>query len=210
MSGVVLNPVAANLADGVQQASNVFGRQGEQLKGDLHGKWFVANARKSVFVFTKSGFTQVATGSGPVSLFTLYNPPSSGVMAEIISTEVNAVSATTVVNVLGWYFSTAALTALGTFTTPAVAGTNYFSGRAGDTPNGGVVPYISFTHSGTPVRLDVVASFAAITNTSIQSAVKWHEGTLLLPPGIAMSLLASTASFTNADLAVKWAEYPFA
>ncbi len=210
MSGIVLNPVAANLGDGTQQANNVYGKQGEQLKADLHGKWFVANARKSLFSFNVTNVTVPVVAASLVSVFTLYNPPSSGVNAEIILTELGTDSATEVVNTMGWYFSTPALTALGTFTTKAAALTNYFSGRVGDTPNGGVVPYTAYTHSGTPVRIDMVASFGGTTAPGVWQPYKTHDGALILPPGVAMSLAASTGAFAGLDVGVKWAEWPFA
>lgn len=210
MSGVVLNPVAANLGDGTQQLNNVYGKQGEQLKADLHGKWYNANARKSVFSFTVANVTVPTIASGLVSVFTLYNPPSSGVSAEIITTEMGLETATEVVNTMGWYFSTAALTALGTFTTPAVALTNYFSGRVGDTPNGGVKPYTAYTHSGTPVRIDMAATITATAVTAVVYPVKAHDGGLILPPGIAMSFATSTGAYAGVDITVRWAEWPFA
>jgi hypothetical protein len=211
MPGVVTNPVAAKLGDGLMQANNVFGVQGEQLKADLHGKWYNAAVRKSVFMFNVTAVTVPVVGSGLVSVFTLYNPPSSGVLAEIIRTDIGTVVVPTVVNTFGWYFSTAALTAAGTFTTKAVALSTFFSGRVGDTPSAGVVPYTAYTHSGTPVRCDIVATLAGTTSPAMLQLFKNHEGTLILPPGIAMSFATSTAAETASalDLGVTWAEWPF-
>lgn len=212
MPGLVLSPTSALLGDGTNQANNVFGKQGEQLGADLHGKWFNANMRKGMFKFTVSAVTIPVVAASLVSVFTLYNPPGSGVLAEIIYTQVGQVNATTVVDDRNWYFSTAVLTAAGTFTTPAVGGTNYFTGRVGDTPNGQVKPFSAYTHSGTPVKCDAVSTIGAVTDAGAFSVVKWHEGTLLLPPGIAISLANSTAvdggAFSSIDCA--WAEWPFA
>ncbi len=211
MPGVVSNPVAAKLGDGVQQANNLYGVQGEQLKADLHGKWWNAAVRKSVFTFNVTAKTVPVIAATLVSVFTLYNPPGSGVNAEIIRTDVGTVVVPTVVNTLGWYFSTPTLTAAGTFSTAATALTNYFSARIGDTPAGNVVPYTAYTHSGTPVRCDIVCTFPAITAPGLWQPFKSHEGTFILPPGIAMSLAMSTAADTASalDLGVTWAEWPF-
>lgn len=211
MPGLVLNPASALLGDGTQAANNVFGKQGEQLNADLHGKWFNGNSRKSLFAARATGLTVPVIAASLVSVFTLYNPPGSGVMAEIVRTEIGQVLAATVVDDVNWYSSSAVLTAAGTFTTPGVAGTNYFSGRVGDTPNGQVKFFSAYTHSGTPVWADYVATYGATTDSATQ-LVKWHEGTLLLPPGIAMSLAMSTTISTASGLsmAATWVEWPFA
>lgn len=212
MPGLILNPVSALLGDGVAQANNVFGRQGEQLNADLHGKWFNSNSRKGLFVARVTGVTIPVIAATLVSVFTLWNPPGSGVMAEIVQTFVGQVLATTVVDDLNWYSSSATLTAAGTFTTPGVAGTNYFSGRVQDNPNGQVKPFSAYTHSGTPVWADYVATFGAVTDASAFQLIKNHEGSLLLPPGIAISLAMSTAASTASGLSVgaSWCEWPFA
>ncbi len=211
MPGVVANPVSAKLGDGIQQANNLYGVQGEQLKADLHGRWWNAGVRKSVYTFNVTAVTVPMVASALVSVFTLYNPPGSGVLAEIVRTDIGTVVVPTVVNTMGWYFSTATLTAAGTFTTKAVALSTYFSGRVGDTPSGGVVPYTAYTHSGTPVRCDLVATLAGTTSPALLQLFKNHEGTLILPPGIAMSFATSTAAQTASaiDLGVTWAEWPF-
>lgn len=211
MSGLVLNPISAVLGDGTQQTNNVFGKQGEQLGADMHGKWYNAAMRKGAFKFFVTAVTVPVVASGLVSVFTLWNPPASGVLAEIIYTGVGQVLATTVVDDIGWYSSSAALTAAGTFTTPAVANTNWLSARVQDTPAGQVKPYLAYTHSGTPVKADHVGTFGAVTDAQVFSLIKFHEGSLILPPGIAMSLAMSTAAGTTSGLSaeVEWAEWPF-
>lgn len=212
MANTVYNPNTSNVSDGSVPANDLVGKQGEKIVADLHGKWYNAANRKNVFKFSAAAAVTVPVGSASnlVSVFTLYNPASSGVMGEIITTELGHSNATTVVNVIAWYFSPAALSALGTFTTPGVANTNYFSARVGENPAGQIVPYSAYTHSGTPVRVDMVATFGAVTDATVwNAAVKTHDGALLLPPGVAISLGTSTATETNCHVGVTWAEWPF-
>lgn len=210
--GQVISGAASNLSDGVTQAQSLIGKQGEALAADLHGQFYNMAVRGKVGKFNRTGITVPVVANNLVSVFGLHNPAGSGVIAEIIQTEVAQVAATTVVDALGWYFSTAALSLLATFTTPSVANTNFFSGRVGDAPGLGCVPYNAVTHSGTPVRVDVVFSFGAVTDAVVFGGVaKNHNGTLLLPPGILMSLAMSTAAgtATGLDLGVAWAEFPY-
>lgn len=212
MASLVASPVAANYADGTTPASPLAGKQGEALAADIHGKYFAAAVRGKVFKFNRTAVTVPVIAATLGSVFSLYNPPGSGVVAEVIHTEVGQVLSTTVVDTLAWYFSNATLTALATFTTLAVANSTLFSGRAGDTPSNGVLAYSAVTHSGTPVRADMVASFGATSDAVVMPAIqKIHEGTLLLPPGIVMSLAMSTAAGTGSglDLGVCWAEWPY-
>lgn len=211
MAVTVVNPNTANVADGYQPAHPIGGRQGEQLIAQMHGKYFAANLRKNVFKFNVTAVAVTVVANNLVSVFGLYNPPGSGVIAEMISTEVGQDAAATIVDTLGWYFSNATLSAAATFTTLAAANTNYFSGRVGDVPSGAVRPYTAVTHSGTPVRCDIVCSWGATTDAGLFSVPKQHDGALLLPPGILMSLAVSTTITTavGLDLACSWAEWPY-
>lgn len=210
--GQVITPAGSNFGDGTTQAQGLIGKQGETLAADIHGQFYNMAVRGKVGKFNRTAVTIPVVANNLVSVFGLYNPAGSGVIAEIIQTEIAQVLATTVVDALGWYFSTAALSLLATFTTPAVANTNFFSGRVGDAPGLGVIPHNAVTHSGTPVRVDVVFSFGAVTDAVVFGGVaKNHNGTLLLPPGILMSLAMSTAAGTASGLdpGVVWAEFPY-
>lgn len=207
--GSVANPVSTNQPDGSTPLL-LSGRQGELLTSDIHGAYFTAAYRQNVFKFNVTAKTLPVVASGVVSVFTLWNPPSSGVIGELISLDIGIVVATTVVDTIGWYYSAGTTALAGTFTTPSVAGTNHFSARVGDTPANKIAPYTGYTHSGTPVRADIVGSFAAITDATAQDIHKDYNGQLLLPPGVAISLCASTAAAGTAgsDPEVIWSEWP--
>jgi len=188
----------------------LLGPQGDSINSDIHGKAFTAAWRGNLFWANRTAVTIPVVTSGVTSVFTLWNPPSSGVIAEMFDTEIGMVLATTVVDVVGWYFSPPQLTAAGTFTTPGVAGTNFGSCRIGDAVNNKVQFYSAYVHSGTPVRADIIGSFGATTDPTSQLPSKFYEGRLLLPPGIAMSICMSTAAGTSSGLdpSCRWAEWP--
>lgn len=207
---LVISPVSANYADGSQPAQAAAGKQGEALSADIHGQYYNANVRGKVFKAVSAAITLPVVAATLASLFSLYNPPGSGVMAEVVHTEFGHSTATDVVDIVGWYTSTLALTALGTLGTAFIAGTNLFSGRIGDTAAPACIAG-AFTHSGTPVRVEMVCTIGAVTDSVILPAiVKVHNGTLILPPGYVISLAASTAAFAATAAGVTWAEWPYA
>lgn len=212
MAGLVINPTGVLLGDGTSQANNAFGKQGEQIGADLHGPAYEAACRGKVFKFNRTAVTVPVVAATLVSVFGLYNPATSGVIAEVITTEVGQVLATTVVDTLAWYVSFGSNASGATFTTPAVANTSYFSARIGEVPGGQVVPYNAVTHVGTPVRVELIAAFGATTDAVVMPSVaREHKGGFLIMPGTLASLAMSTAAGTASglDLGVTWAEFPY-
>jgi hypothetical protein len=187
-------------------ASPALGEHSQQLVADVHGKWFEANYRGKLFTYNVTGVTVPVVASGLVSVFTLYNPPGSGVIGEIVSSQLGQVLATTVVDTVGWYSSSVALTGLGTFTTIAQARSCNVQGSAANA----IKPYSAYTHSGTPIREDIIMAFGATTDPSLALIEKQHDGRLILPQGIAMSVAMSTAAGTTSglDIQATWAEWP--
>ena len=209
--GFVLNPVTANNPISSNPLPPSLGRQGEELISELHGKYGTAAMNKALFNFNVTAVAIPVVSSAVASVFTLWNPPSSGVLAEMVDTELGQVLATTVVNAIGWYFTSGSGALAGTFSTKAAANTNYFSARTGDVPNGNVIPYTAYTNSGIPVRVDIIGSFGAVTDAGMPLPAKIYDGRLWVPPGVAMSVLASTAiTFTaGLDVSCRWIEWPF-
>jgi hypothetical protein len=181
------------------------GRQGDQLGSEIHGKFYTSNYRTRSFEANASAITVPVNAANLVSVFTLYNPTASGVNAEIIDTSVFQVLAATVVDTVGWYYSTAVLTQKGTFTTPGTVN----GGRVGGATPNQVLFYSAYTHSGTPVLADFIGSFGAVTNVTAGGIQKFYDGRLILPPGIAMSVAMTTAAGTASGLAVevRWSEW---
>lgn len=212
MPGLVLNPANAKLGDGTQQPNNVYGVQGEQIDADIHGQYWNAGVRKNVFRFLQDSVALPTAAATAASKFALYNPTNSGVIAEVIFTEMGQDVATTVVNTYAWYASWGANTQANlTALTAGVANTDFVSGRIGDTPSPQCVPYKAITFTIIPVRVDFILAIPAVTATGIYVLKKDHQGTLLLPPGGLLSLHCSTtAEGAGANsVSVTWAEWPY-
>lgn len=211
--GQVQNPVQTNNPISTNPIPPTMGRDGSYLVAESGGKFGTAGINKGSFWFNSTALTIPVIASALVSVFSLWNPPSSGVLAEMIDTELGQVLATTVVDTVGWYFSSGSQALAGTFTTKAVANTDYGSARVGDNPTNNALPYKAYTHSGTPVRCDIIGSFGAVTdNPGISHSEKIYDGRLFVPPGTVISAAMSTAAGTTSglDLSCRWIERPFA
>jgi hypothetical protein len=110
-----------------------------------------------------------------------------------------------VVDTVAWYSSSVALSGLATLTTLAAARSCQVQGS----PANSIKPYSAATHSGTPVREDLIMAFGATTDAGLAFIEKQHEGRLLLPPGVLMSVAMSTAAGTASglDIQATWAEW---
>lgn len=207
VKGIVKNPTAA-VAGLSTESQLAQAAHGQLQTANVHGQWFEANFRNRLFSYNVTAVQLPVVASGLVSVFTLYNPPDSNIVAELVSAQIGQVLVTTVVNDISWYSSSAVLTAAGTFTTLAQAR----SGRAQAAASNGVKPYSAYTHSGTPIREDIIATMGGITNPVVAVVQKKYDGELLLPPGIAMSVAASTATTFTAGTGIEatWAEWPAA
>lgn len=203
--GNVTDPTQTAQQDGSTPAFTS-GRQGEQLASELHGKCYIANYRGKLFEANVVNVTIPVNAATLVSVFTLYNPVGSGINMEMVDTSVNQWMATTVVDQVGWYFSSAVLSSKGSF---ATAGT-VNSGIVGASPANKGQFWTAFTHSGTPVLCDVIGGYGAVTNTTAGGVTKFYDGRLILPPGIAMSVAMATAAGTTTglNLEARWTEWP--
>jgi len=205
--GAVQNPTSTSSPD---QTTPQFtsGRQSELCISEVHGKYYIAAYRGKVFHGQNTAFTIPVVGATSASKFTLYNPASSPVLAEIFSTELNCLVAPEVVDTFGWYAALPSNIAAGTFTTltaPTMA-------RIGDGASNLVQFYTAYTHAtAAPTRVDVVGSYGAASTTGGPGTIrKEHDGKLLLMPGQLISLLASTTITTavSMDGEAIWAEWP--
>ncbi len=181
---------------------------GQLATAMIHGDFFEANFRGKVFTANVTAVQIPLQATNVISVFSLYNPPGSNVVAEMLRTTIGQVLVTSVVNTIGWYSSTASVTALGTFTTLGVAR----SSRVQDPATNAVKFYSAYTHTGAITREDIIGSFGGITDPGLSLPDKQYNGQLILPPGIVMSVCASTASSFTAgmDIQATWAEWPSA
>ncbi len=201
----VSNPSNNSSSDGTTVTA-LAGKAGEQVVTNLRGKYYTSNYRGTVFTFNRTAVTVPVIAATLVSVFSLWNPPGSGKNAELISFDYGIVLATTVVDVVGLYYSSGSLALAGTFTTAGTA----LSGSVGSTAANVVLPYSAYTHSGTPTRHSILGFFGAVTTTNSQPAHLDFDGRVIVPPGTVVSIAMSTAASTTSgvDLGLTWAEVP--
>jgi len=209
--GLIQNPALLNSPDGQDGQMNL-GKQNEQLVAEIHGPQYAAALRGNLFTANRTAVTTPVIASGLVSVFSLYNPPNSGKVLELIDMDVGLLSATTVIDVLGLYWQGAPVSGQATFTTPGVFGTNVFGGAPGKGGPSGIF-YSALTHlSGTtPVRIEIINSW---NTTSVANGIPVHyefKGKRVLFPGDLISAAMSTGAWTSSvmDLGISWAEWPF-
>ncbi len=203
------NPFSLSLPPGSAPTNETGSRGGEVCTVETHGKYYTGAYNNRVFSFNVTAVAIPVVASGLVSKASLYNPSSSNVNLELIDIDLGDVLVTTVVNVIGLYWDGPVLASQATFTTAGVFGTNWFSGLLGTNAGQGT-PYSALTHKTTPVRIDIVSTYAGITSTGNQPIHKDYDGKLILPPGHLITVAASTAaSFTAGnDIAFRWMEVP--
>lgn len=204
MIGRVINPASTARNDGDEPVMGI-GRQGEQLCTDVHGQYFTANYRGVVFGANVTAVTVPVIASGLVSVFSLWNPPTSGINMEIIDFDFAQVLAATIVDAVGLYFSADALARAGTFTT---LGTEQCMNVGSGLRSKGKF-YSAYTHSGTPARVAILGSFGATTNAGGISS-EFANGKIIIPPGTVVSVAMSTGAGTASglDIGCTWAEWP--
>jgi hypothetical protein len=209
VEGLVVNPATLNVPDG-QNVPPGYGKQGEQLTSDIHSPQYAAALRQNLFTFNVTAVTTPHIAATLVSVFSLYNPPSSGKVLELVDMDVGLLSATTVIDVLGLYWQGAPASGGATFSTPAVFGTNVFGGAPGKGQPSGIA-YTSLTHAGTPVRIEMINSWNS-TSTVVGLPTHYEfKGKRVLYPGDLISAALSTTAWTGTsmDLGISWAEWPY-
>jgi hypothetical protein len=206
------NPLAISLPPGTQPQFHSVGRGGEVFGQEIHGKWYYGSYYNRVYNFLRSAVTvpTIAGSTNLVSVFSLYNPPTSTVNLELIDFDMGVTTTTLVVNTLGLYWQGPTLAAQATLTTIGVFGTNWFSGLLGGNAGQGN-PYSALTHVNTNVtnfrRVDILTSFGAVSSTNDLPCHKEFDGRVLIQPGCVITVATSTAA-TNADvdLGLRWLE----
>lgn len=201
----VLNPSTTRRADGDQPVMGA-GLNGEMLASEIHGKFYTINKRGGLFTANVTAVTVPVVAATMVSVFSLYNPRNSGVDMELVDLDITSVLATLVVNTFGLYYSAGKNADTATFTTKVAPQ----HGRVGENPGNKGEFYSALTHVGTPVRWRILGGHHATTSTAAGGIHVDFDGKAIIPPGVAVSLAASTAAGTTSglDVGVSWAEWP--
>lgn len=218
--GVTVNPTQLQLGDGTQGVMS-FDRQGAQLTNTLRGKYGSYAHRGGVFMAantTAAGTIAVNTTTSS-STFVFYNPVGNSVVAELGRFNMNFLltnAAPSTANIVGFNMinlTSNAISAITKIPDPVSAG-----GHA--VLLGGPAPQCSVATVATFAIAQTVAANWGIPMFSFPASwvptvggwpvplVYDFDGSVLVPPGWALALVASTAwGATTVASSLTWGEY---
>lgn len=202
-------------SDGVVAKARGF-KEGGQVFGQLHGKYYEAAMRGRVFI----AYTVIAGVALPVaaatlnSKFTLHNPAPSTRLIEPISFTMGIDSATTVVNGIGMAIQRNLSTTSGipTSTTSLVSsrlgpiGTAVGAAYSQATLTNVAIPGVTVA-TAVPIPFYPMFSFGAVTAPTIDPVNHEFNGKVILEPDSLGAFCTTVAAATAAFCAVIWAEW---
>jgi hypothetical protein len=196
-----------------QQAITRLGNMGDMIMSELHGRYYEATYRKSMFTGATQAAIATATSAGLTTSVTglpvLYNP--IGNTYNVVLTKVGysfLIAQPTAASIIGIATGYNATTAVSGTLTSVSPKNRFLNGPA---PTAAMYFSASITLPTTPT-LDVVLGYVgtgAITvNTNVPSLFDL-EGSIILPPGGFAQLYTSAASAASSLLcSFQWEEVP--
>ncbi len=206
-----------NNSDSATPITVRYGRNGDQLVSQLHGKYAETSFRGQLFM----AYTVIAGVALPVaaatlnSKFTLHNPAGSGKNIELVSFTMGIDSATTVVNGVGLAIQRALSTTAGVPTTTTalvgsrlgLAGTASAAAYSQATLTNVAIPGVTAA-TAIPIPFYNMFSFGATTAAGIYDATHNFDGKVWLEPDSLVAACTTVAPATAAFCSIIWAEYP--
>ena len=181
------------------------GRQQDAYVSEIHGKYYAGAYGGNMFttsVPAAGTLTIPTTLATLASKFCLVNPPGSGKNLELVRFDYFINSATEVVNVIGITKSTTAAAALATLTTGVINNTNLNSGLTSV-----AIFYTAATHTDTPVWYKSLIGVNATAVGLFQNSYMF-DGTVVIPPGMMIDVVASAGAQANSLCDMMWLEWP--
>lgn len=205
----LVTPTSSGLLAG-QPITQPCDLQGGSYVSQIHGRWYAAAKGGNMFTAGVTAVTLPLMVANMASVFSIYNPIASTKWLELIYADIGVVLATTVVNTVGLYYEK--FTTTPTYT--ARAGLSTIAG--GSTAAMVAQPCSALTHvamgatDAATARLAIIHTFGAVTTTGDGPITRQFEGSILVPPGVAVSLANSTAAAqaSSVSCSLTWAEWP--
>lgn len=202
------------VADGVVNKARG-NKEGGQLVGHLHGKYYEHASRGNVFVASTlaAGIVVPFIAATVASKFTLVNPAASGVNVELIDINVLQVPGTALITGLGVAFQGPLATTGGYPGTLTVSTGQHGSTLIGSGQTPPCIHYSAATHTNVAIAnlTPVIWLFNNVATTVItQQYVNYQfDGKFVMPPDSAMLLVNSiTGTQSAAAVSVTYAAYP--
>jgi hypothetical protein len=215
LSGTIFSPTQAGTPDGTPSSFNQ-GRANELLVAELHGKFFTQCYRGNVFyASTASGGAVIPISNSTAGItYSLWNPSGSGHLLVPITLYIGWTATTAALGSIVWSATTNAGSGLSSlsgfiaFGTSTTANANLGAGNA------------SVMRAATGGTTTLFAAATVYRNTGLTItpsaptvAPGWvwrddYEGSMVIPPGNAIHLMATTAIAITAEITTVWAEVP--
>lgn len=176
---------------------------------DAHGRFYEATYRSNIF-YGSTAVAGVAPGTsiGNTAAFTLFNPKASKVNLSILRGDMLYLSGTLGIGFVQWCANVNLSEAVPTGTAiTALCGNR----GAGNSSNG--TPLTTATLAVAPLPIRAFCNLPPMLATSVfapWTATDYVDGAILLPPGGAVSLMATAAAGTSPLVlyTVMWEEIP--
>jgi len=211
--GVVVDPSAGGVPDGTTSNINL-GRSNEALVAELHGKYYEQCYRGNLYYTTTTAAgVALITSSTLTPTYSLWNPAGSGKNVVLVSLAIAWGTVTAVAGGVVWTATTNAGSGISS-TAPFVA---FGSGTAINANLGsGKVAQLRCATGGTTTLVAAATLFRttgiAVGSTSLAGATAWwvakedYDGSMIVAPGNAIHLMASTALAATCCITTAWYE----
>jgi hypothetical protein len=209
--GIVTDPSTINATDG-NSYTQLLGRQREQLGADLHGKYYTQALRGALFHGTITTASAIPVTNTTTPTMALWNPSNSGKLAVLVRYAAGWAATTEAPgNIqLAWFQSGAAQIATGSLITAFTAATPH-NGTLGL----GKAPAMKFGSGATvtaatqfiPLGLSHLTTTGTATFGSFTYIVDF-DGMIVIPPGVFVFDVASTATASTYNRTLTWYEVP--
>lgn len=215
MAGTITNPTTIDTPDNQTFVNNVFGRAGEQISADLHGRYYTQTYRGEMFYATTVAATAPAlyTATGVTSMG-IWNPANSGKNLVISRMVLGPVTAASAACMVGYAIVTNAGSAVAT-AAPISSFTALSSSLRGSGLVGTPSTSVALVCTGATViaPTQFIPAFGwttdVITTSSEGNAfIDETEGKIIVPPGTAIFVASSVANTGTANYGLWWYEAP--
>ena len=215
LQGIVFDPSSAATADGTTANINL-GRANEALVAELHGKFFEQCYRGNLYyASTAAAGVAISTSSTLTPTYSLWNPAASGKLMVPVSLMVSWATVTTLAGGVVWTATTNAGSSIST-TAPMVA---FGTGTAINANLGsGKVSVVRAATGGTTTIVAAPTLFRttgiSVGTTSLVAGTAWwcareeYDGSMIVPPGNAIHVMASTVLAAVCTITTAWLEVP--
>lgn len=207
MAGVIFNPtLGPSNPDGASPPNFGTGKGLELYVAEIHGKSYTATYRGASFAMSVAAVTLPVNAATLASVFSVYNPPGSGRVLELLAMDWATVVATTVVTGFGIYTQGPATASKATFTTPVTPTSLLVGGNTSSVAIG----YSALTASGTPTLTALFGGNGAVTSTYEGVNSYDFQGRVVLTAGSILHVATTTAATTASGFTgvLSWAEWP--